>query len=364
MIPFRPLSGRNFVLFTSFAFAALQNVTVDDAVLTGPVVPQFFPSASAWSTNNCTTCAVQPDPSLAYNGTWHETTFIPANNEAPAIEFNFTGSALYIFFIMANNLSATTTFTNVQFVLDNVVAPIPYTSNISAPTGYQYNVPVYANDSLVSGQHTMAMQPFNTGRDILIAFDYLIYSTDTSSPVSPSTPTTSTSPSSSATSSGAQAQGTSSRQNIGAVVGGTVGGVAVVLLVTASLLCYRRYKRSNGGRPQVGGRAVVEPFIPSREMAPTPLVGATSSTHLMGSPLTKPTSRIGPSTLTLQPSIPPACTTASSSPGAPSGNNNGLHEQVELLRGEVACLRTLQDLNWGTIAPQSEAPPEYSSDRG
>lgn len=81
-----------FILFANFALAALQNVTVDDAVLTGAVVPQYLPSASSWNVgNNCSTCLAKPDPSQAYNGTWHDTTFSPGTAVSQTVEFTFTG---------------------------------------------------------------------------------------------------------------------------------------------------------------------------------------------------------------------------------------------------------------------------------
>ena len=95
MIPFRPLYGQAqacFILFASFALAALQNVTVDDSVSTGAVVPQYLPYGSFWNQgNNCSGCLVQPDPSLAYNGTWHDATFSSSNGYTQAVEFSFTG---------------------------------------------------------------------------------------------------------------------------------------------------------------------------------------------------------------------------------------------------------------------------------
>jgi hypothetical protein len=97
MIPFRPLYGQAQVysiLFASFALAALQNVTVDDAVSTGAVVPQYLPNESVWNQGNtCTGCYVQPNPSLAYNGTWHDTTFSSSNGYTQEIEFSFTGAS-------------------------------------------------------------------------------------------------------------------------------------------------------------------------------------------------------------------------------------------------------------------------------
>ncbi|KAH0832372.1 hypothetical protein J3R83DRAFT_13401, partial [Lanmaoa asiatica] len=347
------------VLFASFTLSAFQNVTVDDAVSTGPVIPQYLPSTSNWNIgNNCSGCSVKPDPSLAFDGTWHDCSYSPTAGVEQAINFNFTGTALYIFFIIANIQIGTSTLTNIEFVLDGVVVSQYTHIPSSTISDYQYNVPVYVNEALTNGEHTMMIQPASLQNNMLMLFDYLIYSTDMSSSASPSAQTTSTSPPL-PTSSGTQ--GTFPRQNTGATVGGTVGGVAALVLMAASLLCYRRYKRSTAGRPPVEDGAVVDPFILSREVAPTSLVGMTSSTGLVGSPFAQPTSKAGPSTTTLQPSVPPAATTASatSSSDARAGNDPLLGE-VEVLRSEVARLRNLQHLDRNSVELRSEAPPAYS----
>lgn len=93
MIPIRSLIAY-FILFAGFqlASAALENVTIDDAVLTGAVVPQYLPSASSWKQgNDCSTCLAKPDPSQAYNGTWHDATFQPGTTISQTIEFTFRG---------------------------------------------------------------------------------------------------------------------------------------------------------------------------------------------------------------------------------------------------------------------------------
>ena len=98
MITIRPLSrlaqvSGCFILFASFALAALQNVTVDDAVLIGAAVPTYLPSPSSWNQGNiCSGCLVRPNPSMAYNGTWHDTTFSPNSTVSQAFEFTFVGA--------------------------------------------------------------------------------------------------------------------------------------------------------------------------------------------------------------------------------------------------------------------------------
>ncbi|KAF8447251.1 hypothetical protein L210DRAFT_2785803 [Boletus edulis BED1] len=354
--------GVYFVLFAGFALATLRNVTVDDAV-----VPQYLPTNSVWNIGgDCTTCLVKPDPTLAYNGTWHDSTFAPSNGYTQAIEFTFTGNALYIFFITANNVTGATTFTDLDFVLDQVTVG-RYTHTPSSSTDYQYNVPVYVNESMDLGAHNMMIQPVNSGNQVLMLFDYFIYTMDASVSVSSSASPSSTSSPLPTTSGTA----TSSRPNNGAIVGGVVGGVAAVVLVVTSLLCYRRHKKRNGGQPPnspIEGWAppVVEPFILSHEVAQAPLAGTTPSMYpdtLMGFLATEPTSRskTDVSSTAPRPSIPYTSTTAFSSPVPPSsGNNDALMERVELLRDEVARLRDLHDTDQYPLAFQSEAPPEYS----
>ncbi|KAF8447194.1 hypothetical protein L210DRAFT_355470 [Boletus edulis BED1] len=368
MIPFRRSGqvGVYFVLFAGFALATLQNVTVDDAVLTGAVVPRYLPTDSVWNIGNgCTTC-VSPDPMEAYNNTWHDSTFNPSNGYTQAIEFTFTGNALYIFFITANNVAHATTFTDLDFVLDEVIVG-RYTHTPSSFNDYQYNVPVYVNESMDLGEHNMMIQPVNSGNQVLMLFDYFIYTMDPSVSVSSSASPSSTSLPSPTTSGTA----TSSRPNIGAIFGGIVGGVAVVVLVATSLLCYRRHKKRNGGQPpnspmEEWAPPVVEPFVLSHEVAQAPLAGTTSSTYpdtLMGYLATEPTSRskTDVSSTTPRPSIPHTSTTASSSPVPPSsGVNNALLERVELLRDEVARLCDLRDIDRNSLAFQSKAPPGYS----
>ncbi|KAH0826889.1 hypothetical protein J3R83DRAFT_4435, partial [Lanmaoa asiatica] len=250
MVPIRPL----LILFPSFAFAVLQNVTVDDAVLTGAVVPQYLPSNSAWNIgNNCSVCRVQPDPSEAYNGTWHDTTFSPGTAVSQAVEFTFTGNALYIFFILANTVPNASTLTDINFYMD-AVAVGTFVHTPSTSTDFQYNAPVYVNESLAFGQHSITIQPVNSGNAVIMLFDYLVYTTDTNS----TTTSSSVSSSASATSSSSPSptspgtQGGASGQNTAAIVGGTLGGVAALVLVIASLLCYRRYKGREGSSAEKG----------------------------------------------------------------------------------------------------------------
>ncbi|KAF8120854.1 hypothetical protein EV363DRAFT_1278597 [Boletus edulis] len=366
----RPLLGQvhfHFVLFATFALAALRNVTVDDAVLTGTVVPQYLPSASAWHQgNNCTVCAAKPDPSMVYDGTWHDTTYSPPNGTFKSIEFSFTGHALYIYFILANapNFLLSEALTSVYGILNGVTFP-PYIHS-SIGNGYQYNVAVFANDSLTSGTHTMTVQPFvpaDTGnRSILMLFDYLIYTTDTldvvpttsmSSVMTATRPSTNPSAESSTSPTSPVASGMSSGQNIGAIVGGTVAGVSAFAL------------RRIGGPYRVA-EPVVDPFVSPR-MAPTSFESSLLPIHQtpVGSHPTELGLGSGPNTsgapVNVQPSTPHLSANTAVS-GSSSSNVTSFLEQITSLRGEVARLRERQDRDPDRDFTEfgSEAPPEYT----
>lgn len=80
------------------ASAALVNVTVDDTFgdpSTGKQV--VYSPQGAWQPGQfCTTCTAHPDKSLAFNGTWHDSTFndagLPGTTQLPVATFSFVGA--------------------------------------------------------------------------------------------------------------------------------------------------------------------------------------------------------------------------------------------------------------------------------
>ena len=88
-----------FILFAGLAIAALQNITVDDSVSVGSVVPTYLPSPTNWNQGNtCSGCIAQPDPHYAYNGTWHDATYFQNSTVTNAFEFTFVGTFLDLLF--------------------------------------------------------------------------------------------------------------------------------------------------------------------------------------------------------------------------------------------------------------------------
>ncbi|KAF8126043.1 hypothetical protein EV363DRAFT_1528900 [Boletus edulis] len=194
------------------AFAALQNVTVDDGVLTGVVVPSACPPPCRGI--SAIIVPTGPPNRIPPRRTTARGTIAPSIRS-----HEFSSNRIYFY----RSRSA------------------PFVHVPSTSTDYQYDA-VHVNKSLVFG---------NT---VLMLFDYLGYTTDTdtdntttSGPASPSTPATSGSAPPSPLAIPLQA----------AIIGGIVGGVPALALVIALSMCYRRYKKRQSTRlPYARERAV------------------------------------------------------------------------------------------------------------
>ena len=195
-----------YVLAMAAAFTAGASVnrTIDDQQgdsITG-VVPVFLPS-KAWNIGQtCTICAFRPndpiDVSAVFDGTWHDTTHIGAT-DPKTIQINFTGHAVYVYHILPNYLiEGIVTSTNLAFYIDNeIVGLYNYTPTGTSPDTIppiHYRVPVYANDSLAEGEHTLLIGASGE-TETLILFDYVVYTTEEDSELP--APSSSSSPSSS-----------------------------------------------------------------------------------------------------------------------------------------------------------------------
>ncbi|KZP34754.1 hypothetical protein FIBSPDRAFT_942840 [Athelia psychrophila] len=79
---------------------------------------------------------------------------------------------------------------------------IPTTS-----TDYQYNVPVYMNTSLSYQEHTLTIEAAGTNTSMIL-FDYVAYTVESELDPSPTSPS----------------------PNVGAIVGGVVGGITIIVI--------------------------------------------------------------------------------------------------------------------------------------
>ena len=87
-----------------FAHGALVNLTVDDAAsnpLTGDSI--IFAPAGEWNYGpECKSCLAQPDPSKAFMGTWHDTTFVSsvAGDRELTATLSFNGTLITRYYLV------------------------------------------------------------------------------------------------------------------------------------------------------------------------------------------------------------------------------------------------------------------------
>lgn len=233
------------------------NQTVDDEKgdsLTGEQ-PSYGPDG-AWAQGaECSTCNINTklvDVNSVFDSTWHDSTHHPGDPDR-VITITFNGTAVYVFHLIANVISGTTTFTNLTFHIDGEqVGSFTHTPDDTHDT-ILYRVPVYQNESLSNAVHTLETRASGP-TDSLVLFDFIAYTTDdgTSPSSNPSDrPSSSILPSTQAS----PFQSTSSAP-VGAIVGGIVGGVCVLAALVVIFLCDR--KRRARRPTSIAGR--IEPF--------------------------------------------------------------------------------------------------------
>ncbi|KAG2019670.1 hypothetical protein CC2G_005087 [Coprinopsis cinerea AmutBmut pab1-1] len=101
------------------------NRTIDDQLgdsETG-ARPRYVPRrpGPGWNNETCLGCAVQPDRSRVFRGTYSETTW-HIGEGLRSVEMSFDGIAIWVFFILANaddQGPLVTTATECEFILDD-----------------------------------------------------------------------------------------------------------------------------------------------------------------------------------------------------------------------------------------------------
>ena len=251
------------LLRTTRVAAVLVNRTIDDQ--NGDPIANTHPSYSpvnGWAQGaQCTGCNLHPgiiNVSQAFDQTWHDSTYHPDGPDH-TITFGFNGTAVYVYHILAGNLSAaigTTLFTNLTFFLDEQYVG-QFVHEPDNTSDIQYNVLVF-NQTNLSSDRTHSFRSVTNGPTAaLILFDYAIYTTDNDTTTSSSSVPTSSAPATTTSIALAQTSSSHSSTPVGAIVGGTVGGVVVVLAgVGVLVLCLRRRRMVRP--PSIAER--VEPF--------------------------------------------------------------------------------------------------------
>ncbi|KAM5539939.1 hypothetical protein V8D89_006442 [Ganoderma adspersum] len=159
---------------------SMVNRTIDDKYgdeVTGQV-PLYTPSKGWAEGSNCNGCGISVsggvDPHGPFNGTWHDTTVHP-HDPSHTIALNFTGSAVYVFNMIANRVNHVSTETHITFFIDDEkVGQYDHTSDNT--TEFHYQVPVYTNISMPYKEHSLKIVADGTQLS-LVLFDYVKYTT-------------------------------------------------------------------------------------------------------------------------------------------------------------------------------------------
>lgn len=243
------------------------NISVDDQYgdeRTG-VLPIYSPSWTARSLHHdpCnTTCAAQPPAERAHNTTWHEW-FTNVGDPPATLSINFTGTRIYVFFILFNQKDdPPTNTTRLSFFMDGSTEPADHFLHTFNPAleMYLFNQRVFSSDDMPLGNHTLELRSLSDGKTGSLAmFDYALYTTHESSgsqgaPLPPA-PTP-----------GGTPDPPGRRANL-TLVGAVTGGVAGLLLLISAAWLYRatsrrrHRRRSSTSSSSIKVQAAVRPFI-------------------------------------------------------------------------------------------------------
>ncbi|KAE9383765.1 hypothetical protein BT96DRAFT_718412 [Gymnopus androsaceus JB14] len=152
-----------FHALVTVVLSAGVNRSIDDALgdsVTGKK-PTFLPSTpGVWENQTvCPGCALLPPTTSAFDGTYTAATYHPDLKNI-SVSFDFTGTAVYIFFILANNppnptITATTA---ANFTLDSslVGSLSHFPDNLEFPA-FQFNESAlaFSTTGLENGAHQM-----------------------------------------------------------------------------------------------------------------------------------------------------------------------------------------------------------------
>ncbi|KAI0652610.1 hypothetical protein C8Q79DRAFT_110960 [Trametes meyenii] len=203
--------------FLPVTLALSVNHTIDDQTgdsVTG-ALPDYEPPnvEDNWFQGNlCVHCNMLPnkviDVSKTFNGTWHDTTYHPGTLER-SVAASFTGTAVYVFFIVPNTVPFTTTLTNLSFTLDDTSAGQPFIHTPDSSSDISYQVPVFTATNLANTKHTIKVSTGGPNATLML-FDYMIYTAEEPDPSSATVVNTSSATFTSASSTTSSTGGTTS----------------------------------------------------------------------------------------------------------------------------------------------------------
>ncbi|KAI0651452.1 hypothetical protein C8Q79DRAFT_897976 [Trametes meyenii] len=171
-----------YLVGLSLVFAGRVNVTIDDTYgdeHTG--LPIAYTPTDYWKAGqDCTDCTARPDATRAHESTWRDGTFNLNNTEGtdiPVLQASvpFDGVAVYVYCILTGTYSSPDSYSQLNFVIDGeTVGEFMHQPNGDGT--YYYNVPVYVNESIPAGTHSLQIVNGQAGgKKSLVLLDYIVY---------------------------------------------------------------------------------------------------------------------------------------------------------------------------------------------
>ncbi|PPQ88330.1 LOW QUALITY PROTEIN: hypothetical protein CVT25_012441 [Psilocybe cyanescens] len=273
-----------FLYFLGFGpllvVAGIVNRTIDDSFgdsQTGLQVTYLPTTSGVWKDETCIGCAINADTSQTFKGTYTAATYAPSLNSI-SITMKFNGTAIYVFFVLANNEGdGITTLTLANFTLDGKAPQLFQHAPDLTSQDIEYNQLVFSQTNLINAQHTLVISTSGVDSNVYVNFDYAIYTHDDDAPLLPlptagssssstSLRSSSTSKKKAPTSSPATSTPTGQQadsspdsdkksSSAGAIAGGVVGGLVVLAILATLIFCFirRRRKRLEASRSEANG---------------------------------------------------------------------------------------------------------------
>ncbi|KAF8998270.1 hypothetical protein BDQ17DRAFT_1309300 [Cyathus striatus] len=252
----------------SFTLAGIVNRTIDDSFGDSQTfqLPLYQPAVGAWDDETCQGCSIKPDPSKAFKNTYTAATYNPGLKNV-SISMGFEGTAIYVFFILANNQGdGITTITMANFTIDGQIAGSFTRAPDLTSTDILFNQLVFSKTDIPNGIHQLVISTSGVNFDVFVNFDYAIYTHVDGVDASPSSSSSSkasttftriqssTSKSSSskasASSTASSAPHNDSKLNsnaksrmVASIVGGVVGALVLIGAIIGCFFCWKRRTR-------------------------------------------------------------------------------------------------------------------------
>ncbi|KAE9397619.1 hypothetical protein BT96DRAFT_1020641 [Gymnopus androsaceus JB14] len=237
----------------------MANVTIDDSDPSIIYLP-------AWNTRNasvpCATCTANPQADLMFDETWHDSTFNPSPgssefaNIPSTASMLFNGTAMYVFCALAESSTGSDGDSDMSFYIDGDLKGTFLkiaTGNVGV---YDYNVPVFAIDSLTPEEHNFTLQGGHVnGFKSLVLLDRMVYtafnssltSESSSSSISASSTSTSSESFKPTSSPPSSSPGSATKKSLSSIIGPAVAVPIVVLLLAAVALClFLKWRKRRG----------------------------------------------------------------------------------------------------------------------